>query len=170
MERYTQKITNMETGEVLAYRMKRRHCARLDDDMGALQKMGKFEDLQESERLLELPCAIGDTVYVIAECENISPQLDGTLYSADGSPGTATGYYCPYEDNCPHDCEGSTDCDDYKKKKAVFEDKVSQITYDGFGITVYTSNCGVCGHVGHERIFLTKEEAEEALNESEVLT
>lgn len=64
MERYTQKITNIETGEVLAYRMKRQHCARLDDDMGALQKMGKFEDAEEDGRLLILPCK---TVYFIVD-------------------------------------------------------------------------------------------------------
>lgn len=129
------------------------------------ERLRKYENMEEHGSILKLPCAIGDTVYVIAECGNISPQLDGTLYSANGSPGTATGYYCPYEDSCPHDCEEFTDCEDYKKKKTVFKDTVSQITYDGFGITVYTMNCGVCGYVGHEHIFLTREEAEQALKE-----
>lgn len=50
-------------------------------------------------KLLTLPCAVGDTVYVLAECENIPLQLDGTLYGENGEPGTATGYYCPYEES-----------------------------------------------------------------------
>lgn len=30
----------------------------------AVDKLAKFEDLQEQGRLLELPCAVGDTVYI----------------------------------------------------------------------------------------------------------
>jgi len=63
------------------------------------------------DRAVVLPVKVGDTVYHICKCEDIPTQLDGTMYSSDGSPGTATGYYCPYQDSdeCPHqdadDCE-----------------------------------------------------------------
>lgn len=86
-----------------------------------LQKLAEYEDLEEQGKLLKLPCAVGDTVYVLAECENIPTQLDGTLYGKNGEPGTATGYYCPYEDNCPFDDENFEDCEKYKSKTAVLK-------------------------------------------------
>lgn len=75
------------------------------------ERIKEYETLEEQGKLLKLPCAVGDTVYVLAECENIPEQLDGTIYDSDGSPGTATGYYCPYEDNCLFDDEEFDDCE-----------------------------------------------------------
>lgn len=131
----------------------------------AVDKLAHYEDLEEQGRLIELPCEIGSTVYVLAECKNIQPQLDGTLYSADGSPGTATGYYCPYEDNCPH-LDFSDDCDKCKDVTAVFEDEVTSIIIDDLGVQLFTDTCGVSGYLG-DYIFLTKEEAENKLKEME---
>lgn len=59
MERLTEKIRNKHTGEVLAYRVK---CHK---DVEAVQKLGRLEDLEEQRKLLKLPCAVGDTVYVL---------------------------------------------------------------------------------------------------------
>ena len=128
-------------------------------------KLAEYEDLEEQGLLLRLPCKVGDTVYVICECETIPPQLDGTLYGANGEPGTATGYYCPYEENCPHECFKSEDyfsCDYFKNKEAVFEDEVAAMWCDEFGVNIITSNCPVNSRLG-EYVFLTKEEAEQAL-------
>lgn len=105
-------------------------------------------------------------MYVLAECENIPPQLDGTLYGADGEPGTATGYYCPYGDNCPFDSKDFEGCEKYKNKTAVFEDTVGDITIGEDGVWLNTVNCGVCGQIG-EYIFLTRQEAEDKLAEME---
>ncbi|WP_143322721.1 hypothetical protein [Clostridium sp. HBUAS56010] len=113
-------------------------------------------------RLFRLPCTIGDKVYVLAECEHISDQLDGTLYEADGSPGTATGYYCPYEDNCPFDTGDFDSCETYKGNTAVFEDTVSQIMIDECGVHIFAENCCVLGKMGRD-VFLSQKEAEEAL-------
>lgn len=129
-------------------------------------KLREYEDLEEQRKLLKLPCAVGDTVYVLAECENIPAQLDGTLYGANGELGTATGYYCPYEDNCPFDDEDFEDCEKYKDKTAVFEDTVGDITIGEDGIWIRTLNCGVCSQIG-EYIFHTKSDAEQALKEME---
>lgn len=129
-------------------------------------KAKEYEDLEEQGRLLKLPCAVGDTVYVLTECENIPAQLDGTLYGANGEPGTATGYYCPYEDNCPFDDEDFEGCEKYKNKTAVFEDTVGDITIGEDGVWVNTVNCGVYGQIG-EYIFLTRQEAEDKLAEME---
>ena len=38
------------------------HCYALED---MLDKLAHYEDLEEAGRLIELPCAVGDTVYVI---------------------------------------------------------------------------------------------------------
>lgn len=114
---------------------------------------------------LKIPCKVGDTVYVICECEAIPPQLDGTLYGENGGPGTATGYYCPYEDNCPHECkecEDDFDCDKFKGKSAVFEDSVMAVWHDESGVSIITSNCPINSRLG-EYVFLTKEEAEQTL-------
>ncbi len=130
----------------------------------AIEKLAEYEVLEEQGKLLKLPCAVGDTVYVLAECENIPAQLDGTLYGANGEPGTATGYYCPYEDNCPFDDENFEDCEKCKEKTAVFEDTVCFISVDESGVCVTTNNCAVHGPIG-EYIFLTRQEAKAALKE-----
>lgn len=126
----------------------------------AYEQVKKYEDM--------FPCNIGDTVYVLAECGKISKQLDGTLYSSDGSFGTATGYYCPYEDNCPFDGEDFDSCEKYKNHTAVFEDTVSSITIDEYAVYVTTKNCGVCSEIGRF-VFLTKEQAKEALKKNKEL-
>ena len=130
------------------------------------QRLKYYKDLEEQGKLLKLPCVVGDTVYVLAECENIPTQLDGTLWDENGAHGTATGYYCPYEDNCPFNDEDFGDCEKYKGKTAVFEDVVGDITIGEDGIWIRTVNCGVCSQVGLH-IFLTRPEAERALAEME---
>lgn len=88
--------------------------------------------------------------------------MDGTLYGENGGLGTATGYYCPYEDNCPHeDCE---DCNECKNKTAVFEDEVCTILIEECEIYIETKNCRICSVLG-QFVFLTREEAEQALAE-----
>lgn len=147
------------------------YCPHLNEDncpclQEILNKLAEYEDLEEQGKLLKLPCAVGDTVYVLAECESIPAQLDGTLYGANGEPGTATGYYCPYEDNCPFDDEDFEDCEKYKSKTAIFEDTVGDITIGEDGVWIRTVNCCVCSQVGLY-IFLTKSAAEQALKERE---
>ena len=42
------------------------------EPMNCMDKLGRLEDLEEQGRLIELPCAVGDTVYLIEEgCEDI---------------------------------------------------------------------------------------------------
>ena len=60
MERLTDKITNIETGKVLSYRLKREV-----DRIKAMQKLGAYEDAEEQGLLLRLPCKVGDTVYKV---------------------------------------------------------------------------------------------------------
>ena len=120
------------------------------------RKLAEYEDAEEKGLLLKLPCELGATVYVLAECKNIQQVLDGGYYDA-------TGYYCPYElyDNCPHTCY---ECDEAQDKTAVFEDTISYIGYDETGVMLHCLNTGVFGSIG-EYIFLTKEAADKALAE-----
>lgn len=124
-----------------------------------LSRLAHYDFLDERGRLLELPCGIGDEIFVICKCEYIPTQLDGSLYGPDGGPGTATGYYCPYEDNCPHDADS---CEDCKDEEAVFEDSVCMFLISEDGIKIVSKNCDVCCGLG-EGIFLTREEAENYL-------
>lgn len=143
------------------------NCGRADcDDIrNALYKLAEYEDLEEQGLLLRLPCNVGDTVYVIAECGMIPKQLDGTLYDENGGFGTATGYYCPYEDDCPHECEECDDlfdCDKFRQKSTLFEDVVKAITLEDEIVYISTENCNVYSQIGYA-VFLTQAEAEEAL-------
>lgn len=120
--------------------------------------------MEDEEKLIKLPCAIGDIVYVLAKCEDIPTRLDGTLYDSNGDPGTATGYYCPYEDNCPFDDEEFEDCEKCKSKTAVFEDSVESVTFAEDGVWINTEDCRVYSQIGLF-VFLTREDAEKALKE-----
>ena len=59
MERLTEKITNKETKEVLAYRLK-----NTTDRLKANNKLGKYEDLEEQGLLHIAPIPNGTTIYV----------------------------------------------------------------------------------------------------------
>lgn len=72
MDRMTERITNKDTGDVLAYRTKTTRKI-----VEAIQKLGRLEDLEEQEKLLQLPCNIGDWVWVVKsygfiDCHKVS--------------------------------------------------------------------------------------------------
>ena len=122
-------------------------------------------DASMQGRLVELPCIVGDMVYIIATCKDFPSKLDGTMYDSEGGFGTATGYYCPYEENCPH---GENDCSGVESKLTVFEDIVAHVCIEEDKIWYVCENSN-----GWElkdfskKIFLTREEAEKVLEESE---
>lgn len=128
-----------------------------------LSRLSHYDYLDENGRLIELPCSIGDEIFVICKCEKIPVRLDGSLYDSDGGHGTATGYYCPYEGNCPYDIDS---CEEAEDKKAVFKDTVRAFWVSEYGIEIATENCKVCCELG-EGVFLTREEAEKYLKGDE---
>lgn len=174
MERLTEKVLGNIQLKACGNDFCKETCVEHDEEKScnncpiqkAFEKLAEYEDFEEQGKLLKLPCEVGDAVYVLAECENIPEQLDGTLYGENGEPGTATGYCCPYENNCPFDGEDFEDCEKYKNKTAVFEDTVCFISCDESGVCVTTDNCAVHSPIG-EYIFLTRPEAERALAEME---
>lgn len=134
-------------------------------------KLKEYEDLEEDNSLLRLPCKAGDKVYVITTCKDFGRVLDGTLWGENGGFGTATGYYCPYElsDSCPHEegfeeCEGGCEC--FEDKLAIFEDYIESIMIYADESVVFLGNCGSASFSDFGRtIFLIREEAEKKLKE-----
>lgn len=66
MERLTEKITNKDTGEVLAYRLKS-NVSRIQAD----KKLGEYEDAEEQGLLIRIPCRVGDYVYYVTENKRV---------------------------------------------------------------------------------------------------
>lgn len=120
----------------------------------AFSKIDDYKKRISDGSLIWLPCSIGDTVYVLAECSHIPHVLDGDYE-------TATGYYCPYElnDKCPHDTDG---CERVETVTAIFEDTVQSFQIDENRIMIVTENCRAFQELG-EYIFLTREDAEAQL-------
>ena len=143
--------------------MRQLHIAGL-----SLDKVAALATAQSEGRLIELPCKVGDTVYHLYKCRDIPERIDGTTYefvNGNITHGTATGYYCPYEQDCPHD---SDDCDANKDKFAVFADCVDAMMIaeeESMLVLEYTSNV-YFDEVG-KTLFLTRGAAENALKEKE---
>ena len=126
------------------------------------------EHFRDAAKMIELPVKIGDTVYVICNCTDVSKELDGTLFDTKtGGYGTATGYYCPFE----YECEAE-ECSNTNK---IFETVVTYIYCNDFSECkkwqMYVENLKptfLFSDFG-KTVFLTREEAEKALKEREPL-
>lgn len=66
MSRLTDKIINRESGEILAYRLKKDVST-----INAYRKLGELEDLEEQGLLLKLKHKIGDIVYYISPFDDV---------------------------------------------------------------------------------------------------
>lgn len=131
---------------------------------GVIEQLDKQPKVYDVDKVVELPVGIGDAVYVLSECKDIPAQLDGTFYDTDGGFGTATGYYCPYENYCPFNDNDFDSCVAYENRTAVFEDSVSQIIITCSNeFVICTELTNVSGELG-KYIFLTRSEAEQALS------
>ena len=96
----------------------------LDRNKWDAKKCDEYARAEEQGLLLRLPCKVGYTIYALCTCEAVGKVLDGTMYGKNGEPGTATGYYCPYDlsDKCPHtEADG---CEECKNIETVFEDTI----------------------------------------------
>lgn len=124
----------------------------------APEQVRELADAGKQGLLLRMPCKVGDTVYVLAECEKIRSVLDGDY-------DNATGYYCPYELSgmCPHDTDS---CENVESVTTVFEDTVKAVWIEETGLEIITENTNVMGMIG-QCIFLTRAEAETKLAEME---
>ena len=50
------------------------------DAFEMIKKLAHYEDLEEQGRLIELPCKVGDTIYLISECYVGNPVIVDTKY------------------------------------------------------------------------------------------
>lgn len=101
-------------------------------------KLSHYEDLEEQGRLIELPCAVGDTVYLISsqysECSKHQERFND--YNCQG---------------CEDECDSHKEYFIYVNENISAEWIVRAIGLNRFG----------------EDVFLTKEEAEAKLAEME---
>ena len=137
----------------------------------SLKENSKLKDENEQlkaelEQSVKLTCKVGDVVYIVGKCKDFPPKLDGTMWDSDGGYGTATGYYCPYEDSdlCPF--KDLEDCSFAEDKLGIFEDVVCHICIeeDKMWYVCENSNGYETSDFG-KTIFLTREEAEQHLND-----
>lgn len=113
----------------------------------AIGKLTEYEDAEEQGLLLRLPCKVGGKVYVIApnynKCEN---HYECEEYDSEQYLIT----WC--QANCPKGFKGI----------GVVETKVEEIKIREGDIYLQTDRCGLRNT---KNIFLTKEEAEQALKQ-----
>lgn len=101
-----------------------------------INKLGHYEDLEEQGRLIELPCAVGDTVYLISsqysECSKYQERFND--YNCQG---------------CENECDSHKEYFIHVNENMSAEWIVRAMRLNRFG----------------EDVFLTKEEAEAKLAE-----
>lgn len=131
-------------------------CMSYDETTAILEKLAHYEDLEEQGKLIELPCAVGDTVYVVTACENVVMNHDNDYFTGTGA------IECHYENDCP-----CTDCGDENKR--VFETYCSNIYLDEDGLNIILEDFAFTATLEDfgKTVFLTKEEAERKLAEME---
>ena len=83
-----------------------------------LNRLAELEDKIEQGTLIELPCKVGDTVYVIATCSDVDMYR---IYEENR-------YDCPFEYDCDYE-----DCDRERATLRIFDTKVIGI-YSSVGI------------------------------------
>ena len=69
MERLTERIDKVPDGESGIW-------VKNHDYISAAIKLAEYEDLEEQGRLVELPCAIGDKVYLIVDDKVFEREVD----------------------------------------------------------------------------------------------
>lgn len=114
-----------------------------------IKKLAEYETAEEEGRLVVLPCKVGDMVYVIAPNHRLcEAKHDCDEYDYENYLPSWCEKYCPYG----------------YKGIGVIKDIVSHIEIRNNGICYCTTNCG---YLYDDKVFLTREEAEKALEEME---
>lgn len=121
-----------------------------DWDYMALKKLVRYEKLEESGKLIELPCSVGDTLYLLDhECS------EGMKYNCE-IDGIMEGYLCR---NC-----GTYPCTLHPSIQQV-EVKNITIMKENEMIIEFIDLRDVMVEDFGKTVFLTREEAEEKLKE-----
>lgn len=129
-----------------------------DHDLCGTQRreLVKVIAMIKQNRLIELPCAVGDKVYVVTACENVVMNHDTDYFTGTGA------IECPYEGDCPY-----ADCGDENKR--VFETYCRNIYLDEDGLNIILEDFAFTATLEDfgKTVFLIKEEAEAKLKELE---
>lgn len=122
-------------------------------EVASLQsRLSHYEKAEQEGRLVELPCKVGDTVYVVTKCENVWVRRDDEYFTGTGATE------CPFEKDCKFD-----ECDDGNVR--VFETTIRGVWMEDNHI------CAFCDTLNYEiipsdfgkTVFLTEPEAIKAL-------
>ena len=132
------------------------HCLGMKDlsiCTNQCTRVGKIADHLLAEGVIVPPCKVGDTVYVITNCENILMHHDNDYFTGTGA------IECPFENSCDFE-----ECDDSNLR--IFETRVVTIHCEAdFGWTFWCEHIHkdfMFSEIG-ETVFITREEAERAL-------
>lgn len=145
-----------EASRMMAYQKQTLEAITMSNSVLA-QKLTPYLELEKEGRLYAFPCKPGDTVYVIAKCEDIALVQD---IDDDDDPddflGVSVPEVCPYDHHeiCPHT---GVSCGDVPENTpAIFKDTVygieitegnrivlflpfvGNIPLDDFGVRVFT--------------------------------
>lgn len=77
------RLTKWVNGEVWYYTKEDHYPAREMDGYDALiamKRLAHYEDLEDQGRLMELPCKVGDIVWIIRNYRGIKRAQQGTIY------------------------------------------------------------------------------------------
>lgn len=111
----------------------------------ALNRLAEYEDMEEQGLLVRLPCKVGDTVYWIMECS--CRNIDGVYSKCE---------FYGYEPDYGADCEI---CNRPEGTKCPHQYRISAGRAKEQNILMIARNLG-------KTVFLTREEAEKALEEA----
>lgn len=105
--------------------------------------------------IIELPCKVGDMVYVVAKCESVHVLRDDDYFTGTGA------MECPFENQCDFE-----DCAD--ENKQIFETTITDFWYgkqNGKDIEMFFEHLEITASAKDfdKTVFLTRAEAEKAL-------
>ena len=128
-------------------------CSRCDKPNDwkndCVKKLAEYETAEEEGRMVVLSCKVRDVVYVIAPNHRLcETKHDCDEYDYENYLPSWCEKYCPYG----------------YKGIGVIKDTVSHIEIRNNGICYCTTNCG---YLYEDKVFLTRKEAEKALEEIE---
>lgn len=123
----------------------------------ALNMLPELFQAADEGKIVELPCKVGTTVYVIAKCESVHVDRDDDYFTGTGA------MECPFEDQCNFE-----DCDDTNEQ--IFETTVTDFWYgqqNGKDMEMFLDHLEMTAKVKDfgKTVFLSREAAEAALKD-----
>ena len=131
--------------------------AAYEDSELSPEEVHELAKAKADERLVDLPCKVGESLYAIVNCADIIKSCDDDYFTGTGAIS------CPFEKDCPFE-----ECDD--GNRGVFETACKGFWVDDEGrLTVFLDyiNANIGPLDFGKTVFLTREAAENALGGGE---